>query len=204
MNIEILLKGKTMFNSNCYGVWGKDFAVIIDPGVFDTSLVSFFEKHSDKQRLILITHPHIDHIMGANELREKTGVKIAASENTAKGLLDTDINLSASYGHPFTVKCDIILKNDSDFFIGEQKIRAIYTPGHTNGCMCFMFGKVLFTGDTLFCGSIGRTDLPTASYTEMVKTLDKLKKLDDDVVLYPGHDEHSTIARERIINPYLR
>ncbi len=204
MNIEILLKGKTMYDSNCYGVSGEDFAVVIDPGVFDNSLIDFFHKNAEKQKLILITHPHIDHIMGADMLREKTGVKIAASSNTAKGLIDTNINLSASYGNPFTVTTDIVLENDSTFYVGKQKVKAIFTPGHTSGCTCFLFDNALFTGDTLFCGSIGRTDLPTASFADMEKSLKKLKSLDDNIVVYPGHDESTTIGREKIINPYFR
>lgn len=203
MQIKRLLAGKTMFDCNCYGILSEKGAVIIDPGTFDEELVRFFETAGIEEKLILITHAHIDHIMGAEELRGRTGVKIAASKNAALGLSDTAVNLSRGYNKHISFKSDIELSDGEVLNVGDIKIEAIYTPGHTDGCTCYKIGDNLFSGDTLFLESIGRTDLPTANLNSMKESLLKLCRLDKSITVYPGHGPKTTIEHEKAFNMYI-
>ena len=154
---------------------------------------------------MLITHGHFDHIMGANELREKAGVKIYASELEKDLLASSELNVSNQIGRNYTVEADVYLKDDEKVTINGIEIKMISTPGHTAGSCCYLIEseKLLIAGDTLFAGSCGRTDLPTGSGGMLDRSLkEKLMRLDDEIKVYPGHGESTTIGYERKHNPF--
>lgn len=205
MEIKLLLQGHSIAYCNCYGILSHNAAVIVDPGKYFPAAAEFLNSNADKQRMILITHAHFDHIGGANRLREETGVKIAICEDEAFALSDAKYNLSDRFHagiEPFAP--DITLSDEQRFTVGDLTVTAIKTPGHTSGSISYLIDDVLFSGDTLFFETVGRTDLPGSSVSDMKASLDRLMyMLDDSVVVYPGHGEHTTIGHERLCNPYL-
>lgn len=203
MEIKVLPLG--LIGANCYMIKGKMGAVLIDTGAHNPALEEFLKENQDKERLILLTHPHFDHIGGALELREKTGVKIAIGKNDAEGLLDQNINLSKPFHinlEPFSA--DITFCDGEEFSVGDLKFKVIETPGHTKGSMCYLIEDCLFSGDTLFEGSVGRTDFPGGDIETLNKSLRKLMGFEDSIKVFSGHGDATTIGRERNSNPFLK
>lgn len=190
---------------NCYLVTGKSGALLIDPGFFTPEIEEFLNENADKERLILLTHAHYDHIGAAKQLREDTGVKIAVGEYENSFLSDPAVNLSRMFGdelNPFSA--DILLKDGEILQVGDIYVSVMHTPGHTSGGISFMIENNLFSGDTLFYHSIGRTDFPTGDYGVLSKTVKKLYELDGDTAVLSGHGPETTIAEEKNNNPYIR
>ena len=206
MEVKLLLPGYYIASSNCYGILGDDAAVVIDCGKYDSRIAKFLNDNKDKSRLILLTHAHFDHIGGASQLREKTGVPIAIGKTEAENMCNPEYNLSGRLRNkiePF--KADYLISDEQTVTVGSIKIKAYEMPGHTKGSMIYLAGENLFSGDLLFKGSIGRTDLFSGNAEEMAESLNRLMWLfDDDIKVYPGHDEMTTIGDERAENPYLR
>lgn len=196
----------TLAVSNCYLVLTKTAAIVIDPGCFDERAEDFLNGNKDKERLILLTHCHFDHIGGAVQLRENTGVKIAVSKVESPSLSDDEITLSKRFhAHLKPFSADIALEDNQVLTLGDTVIKAVLTPGHTKGSMCFDIDGVLFTGDTLFKGTFGRTDFPGGSLGSIrssIKTV--IKNYPDDTLIYPGHNEPTTVGEEKLNNPILR
>lgn len=196
-----------MVATNCYFVYDADTkaAVVFDPA--KNGLYDKLTQNGLKVCAIVLTHGHFDHIMGCHELSEKSGAKIYALEAEDSVCRDPDLNASSQIGKPYTVKADVLLSDGQDIDIEGIKLKVIATPGHTAGSCCYYLAseKWLFSGDTLFAGSIGRTDLPTGSEIEIMRSVKKLTDMfDDDVKLYPGHGEASTIGDEKRYNPFCR
>lgn len=206
MKVEILLKGHLATYSNCYGITTDKAAIIVDPGKYTERLKSFLSDNNDKIRLILLTHAHYDHIGGALQLRNETGVKIAIGKNEEFALSDRAFNLSGRFTPqipPFNA--DYIIEDEEEFCVGDVKIQAFETPGHTVGGMCYLVNDCLFSGDMLFYETVGRVDLPGGNVNEMKNSLDRIMWLfDDNIKVYSGHGEITTIGHERNNNPYLR
>lgn len=206
MEVKLLASGYYIASSNSYGILSDDAAVVVDCGRYDSGVAEFLTDNADKARLILLTHAHFDHIGGAEELREKTGAPIAIGKTEAEHMCDPEYNLSKRLRHtikPF--EPDYVIADEQTVTVGDLKIKAYETPGHTKGSMIYLVGDCLFSGDTLFKNSIGRTDLFSGSDDEMRASLERMKWLfDDGVKVYPGHDETTTIGAERKYNPYLR
>ena len=194
--------------TNCYFAINDDTkeVLIIDPGASAKQLAEKVKEQGLKPVAILLTHGHFDHIGAANEVREHYGIKIYASCDEEKLLASPARNLSNAYGMSLKVTADV-LHNDGDILeLAGLKIKAIHTPGHTAGGTCYYIesDKTLMSGDTLFAGSVGRTDYPTASSAAMMESLhDKLCKLPDDTDVYPGHGEFTTIGYEKQNNPFM-
>lgn len=191
--------------ANCYTVLSADSALVIDPGQFSDAVANFLNQNADKQRLILLTHSHFDHICGAERLRSECGAEIAIGENDAEGLTNTALSLSDKFHarqKPFNA--DVLLKDNQDFLIGDLNIKCIETPGHTRGGMCYLCENKLFSGDTLFLETVGRTDFPGADHSTLLNSLKKLTVLDENTVVYPGHGNITTIKHEKEFNPYIR
>jgi len=206
MEIELLLKGHLATYSNCYGILTKKAAIVIDPGKYKPELAEFLKSNADKTRLILITHAHYDHIGGALQLREETKVKIAIGKNEEFALSDRAFNLSGRFTPiipPFNA--DYTIEDEEEFTVGDITIKAYETPGHTVGSMCYLVGDNLFSGDTLFYETVGRVDLPGGNMSDMKQSLDRIMWLfGDEIKIYSGHGEVTTIGHERKNNPYLR
>ena len=194
--------------TNCYFAVNDETKemILIDPGANADRLIQIIEEEKLNPVAILLTHGHFDHIGAANEVREHYGIKIYASCDEEKLLASPARNLSNAYGMSLRVTADV-LHNDGDILeLAGLKIKAIHTPGHTAGGTCYYIesDKTLMSGDTLFAGSVGRTDYPTASSAAMMESLhDKLCKLPDDTDVYPGHGEFTTIGYEKQNNPFM-
>ncbi len=194
--------------TNCYFVYDDE-----------TKKTVIFDVPSDGERLysaltdkgftisgVLLTHGHYDHIMGCNELRKAASCKIYAYEEEKDVCENTHNNCTEDLGRLYTVRCNKYLKDGEEIDIDGIKCRLIATPGHTKGSCCYYFEKegILISGDTLFEGSIGRSDLPTGSEAALIRSIkEKLMCLPDDVKVYPGHGMDTTIGYERNYNPFL-
>lgn len=203
MKIDVLPLGHIA--SNCYMLTTEKAAVIIDPGFISEKTEDFLEKNSDKERLIFLTHGHFDHICGAKSLRDKTGVKIAIPVVDNPALSDTHLSMSDKFhAHQVPFSADILLEDSQTVQVGDLELKVISTPGHTAGGACYYVDNVLFSGDTLFFESVGRTDFEGADHTTLLNSINKLLALPDETVVYPGHGGSTTIGHERICNPFLQ
>lgn len=194
MRVEIL--GFNQMWENCYLLEDEETAVLIDPG-FPAPLPAETEK---KLKAILFTHGHFDHVLYGQELKKRLGVPLYIHEKDAPFLTDPALSLSAGNGEA----ADVLLKDGDTVRIGTLSFQVIHTPGHTAGSCCFLCGDCLFTGDTLFRGSMGRTDLPTGDPEQMRASLQKLSALPDGLKVYPGHEQITDMAFEKAHNPYLK
>ncbi|MDO5018265.1 MAG: MBL fold metallo-hydrolase [Lagierella massiliensis] len=188
---------------NIYVLIKNDSAIIIDPGYEYESVVDLIENRKLKPQMILLTHGHADHIASCESLREKYNIPIYANENEKELLKDPNLNLSASMYGPISLEADFLINEGSKVEFEGENIEFIYTPGHTIGSQIIKIGTNLFTGDTLFRNSIGRTDLPTSSVKDMKNSLEKIKLLDDELIVYPGHNSQSSIGDEKKYNQFL-
>lgn len=194
--------------TNCYFVYDSDNkkAVVFDVPCDGVYIYETLKKNGIEVAGICLTHGHFDHIMGANELRGAASVKIYAYEEEQDVCENTHNNCTDQIGRLYTVKCNKYLKDDEEVDIEGIKFKVIATPGHTKGSCCYYFedDKILISGDTLFCGSIGRSDLPTGSEATLIRSLNaRLMCLPDDVKVYPGHGDETTIGFERNHNPFI-
>ena len=199
--------------TNCYIVaCEKTFeALVIDPGFseYESNYVfSEINKHGLQVKYILNTHGHVDHISGNALMKEETKAKILIHQADAEMLSNPLKNFSLMLGSPLvSPPPDLTLKDGDVLRIGSLEFRVLHTPGHTLGSISLYCRneKVVFTGDTLFAGSIGRTDLPGASYKALISSIKmKLLNLPDETIVYPGHGGETTIGMERKLNPFLR
>lgn len=203
--MEISVAKLGQIAANCYMILTDKAAVVIDPGQYSNKVSEFLKDNNNKKRIILLTHSHFDHICGAKSLREETGVNIAIGENDAEGLFNSQLNLSDM----FCVSCspfyaDIVLTDNQEFIVGDITINCIETPGHTKGGMCYLCNNALFSGDTLFLESVGRTDFPGSDFNQLKNSLKRIVALDENTTVYPGHGDATTIKHEKTYNPFIK
>ncbi len=196
----------TFLNTNCTylvdSATGK--SAVLDPGGKSDELIEQINSDGGRLEYVLLTHGHYDHIYFAKELADMFGAKIVTGRKNNEFLLSPELNLTAKHNielAPFSA--DVLLDDGDTFMLGETEIKYITTPGHTSGCGSYIFDDTILCGDTLFCESYGRTDLPTGDIAEMRKSLKKLKDLDGDYQIIPGHGELTTLFHERKYNPLM-
>lgn len=178
---------------------------VIDPGGSIIDIFNVIKQHEFTVEYIILTHGHGDHICRVPEIKEKTNAKIVAHVKEEEVLIDRVKNLSAQLPGPLVeFDADIYVDEGDIIELGGLKLKIIHTPGHTKGGMSIKVGENIFTGDTLFAGSIGRTDFYGGDYKQIIKSLKKLAKYDDNAVIYPGHGPESTIGVEKRVNPYMQ
>ena len=195
--------------TNCYFLVndGTMQTIIFDPGDSPDAICEYMERNGFKPEAICLTHGHYDHILGVAELRRQYCLPVYACAAEESVLSDGELNHSAvHYSTPVTVKADRLLNDGEKFSLAGFDIELIHTPGHTEGSCCYYISaeKMLLSGDTLFEGSVGRTDLPTGSMRQMMDSInDRLRKLPDDTEVYPGHGGFTSIGEEKQWNPYF-
>lgn len=193
--------------TNCYFLYREDTkeCLIIDPGYEADKIEAYVQKKQFHVAGILLTHGHFDHITAADEVRKKFQTKIYASGKEKELMADPRMNVSVMMGESVSLKADVWLEDGQELEMLGETMRCILTPGHTGGGMCFYFPKacMLFSGDTLFQESVGRTDFPTGSSRELIRSVrEKLLVLPEAVRVYPGHGLMTTIRDEQMFNPY--
>ena len=194
--------------TNCYFVYreGSSKVIFIDPADYGEQIFKAMKDNGFEVAAILLTHGHFDHIWGCSKLRQLTSAPVYAYEGEEDVLLSSDLNVSAGADRACTVKANTLLKDGEEVTIEGMTFKLIATPGHTQGSCCYYFeeANMLISGDTLFEESVGRTDLPTGSMSTLVRSVkDKLFELPDDVVVYPGHGDSTTIGHEKKYNPFI-
>ncbi|MCF7794623.1 MAG: MBL fold metallo-hydrolase [Candidatus Cloacimonetes bacterium] len=193
------------FDTNTYLMWDEESkeAMIIDPAKADDRLLN--EIKDLKLKYIVNTHGHGDHIGGNALLKEKTDAKIAIHKHDAKMLQDPNSNLSSFWGAALrSPAADILLQDGDELKLGKYKIKIIHTPGHSEGGICLLIGNAIFSGDTLFASSIGRTDLPGGSYNTLINSIKtKILTLSGNTIVYPGHGPETTVEDESVSNPFV-
>ncbi len=196
---------KTIINNglqvNTYILYEKDKAVIIDPGIDSHKVIEFLINNDLKPIMILLTHAHYDHIEGLPNILKNYDITFKLHKNDEELYYHKDNTGINIFNKP---KITDYL-NDKSIKLFTTPIEIIHTPGHTQGSVCFYFYPYLISGDTLFYGSIGRTDLPGGDFEQLIESIkNKLLILPDEVKVLPGHSESTTIEFERENNPFLQ
>lgn len=204
MIIECLPTG--MFQSNTYIIGQGGEGIVIDAGAQADEIYEKVQTLSLNIKYIILTHGHIDHICSIDELKDKMTAKVLIHREDAECLANPRYNASVFFGESLSYgRADKLVEEGDILEAGGLKIEIIHSPGHTPGCICVKVEENVFTGDTLFKLGIGRTDLEHGSYEDIINSInDKLMKLSDNVRVYPGHGEPTTIGYERANNPYVR
>lgn len=194
--------------TNCYFAINEDTkeTLIIDPGASAGKLADILIEEKLNPVAILLTHGHFDHAAGAAELAKQFDIPIYAQEHEKETLENPGLNLSGWEGKEEVYYADYYLKDEEEIDLAGFHIRVLFTPGHTVGGCCYLFSyqNTVFSGDTLFHMSVGRTDFPKGSASELIRSIrEKLMVLPDEVTVYTGHNDMTTIGTERMFNPYL-
>ncbi len=198
MLVETFIVG--MLSTNCYVASCTETkeAIIIDPGIDHSAeaqaITSYIDKEKLKIKFIVNTHGHSDHINGNSIMQKKYPVPICIHELDASFLEGLEKHDAPS---------DVLLKDGDVVRFGNVGLKVMHTPGHTMGSVCLVGDKIVFSGDTLFAGSIGRTDFSESSPREMAVTLRRIVQLPDCLFVYPGHGEFSLMGQEKRVNPFL-
>lgn len=181
-------------------------AAVIDAGIYNARFEEILKSMKiEKLKYILLTHGHFDHIMGVKRLQKNFGGEIVIHEADADCLSDSKRSLASALSFacpPF--ECDKAVKDGDVLLLGDEELEVIHTPGHTVGSVTYKAGKYLFTGDTLFHVSVGRTDFPGGSTEDILSSIKKLYSLEGDYRVCPGHGGESTLSFEKNNNPYTR
>ncbi len=183
--------------------------LVIDPADEIDEILAVADRQKITIRYILNTHAHVDHIMGNEEMKKKTGAKIIIHEEDAPLLVRTPRSMLAMFGGRPSPPADLTVKDGDRIQVGDLSLKVLHTPGHSPGGMCLQGKEEVFTGDTLFVGGVGRTDLPGGSWPLLLHSIKtKLLILPDETMIYPGHNygpaPTSTIQKERSHNPFIK
>jgi glyoxylase-like metal-dependent hydrolase (beta-lactamase superfamily II) len=189
-----------IYGANCYVICDEETmeAVVLDPGGDSDYLISQIDKIGAKVKYILLTHGHVDHVGGVVDLKRKYNVPFYIHKADEEMIMmGTEVFGDLPVADGYIKEGDIIT-------FGNLKVKCIHTPGHTPGGVCFLIEDKVFTGDTLFQGSIGRTDFAGGSYEQIISSIvNKILPLGDNVEVYPGHGPKSSVIFEKARNPFL-
>lgn len=220
IRIENIVLG--MCATNCYAVFDGGAktpggyvddgqlkeAVIIDPAADAACIEAMIARYKLKPVAVLLTHGHFDHLSAADAVRKRYGIKVYAGNEERPVMNSSSYNLSLPFtGEGMTFEADEYFKPGEELDFAGFRIGTIPVPGHTIGSVCYYFEeqKVLFSGDTLFAGSVGRSDFPTGNAGQLIRAIKSgLMSLPDDVKVYPGHGESTTVGCERVNNPFIQ
>lgn len=196
--------------TNAYLIWDQETkqGVAVDPGSGVEPLLTMIEKEQLIIEAILLTHAHFDHIGGVEDVREATGAPVYIHEEEANALTDPRVNGSALFGVGAirANQADKLLKGDEEITFVGRKVKVLHTPGHSPGSVSYFWEseQLLVSGDVLFQGSIGRTDLPGGDYDTLMASLKRVIALPPQTRVLPGHGSDTTIAEERQANPFIQ
>ncbi len=208
MDVKVIKIPETGFAGNCYVIFSEETkaGIIVDPAIGGKEIVNMLEKEGIDLKYILLTHAHVDHFGAVPEIKELLDIELLIHEDDADQLLDEDLNFSKQmFPEPISLKADRLLKDEEILKVEDMEFKVIHTPGHTKGGICLSIGNILITGDTLFAGSIGRTDFYGGDFDTIISSIkEKLFQYPDNTVILPGHGEQSTIGREKQVNPFVR
>ncbi len=192
---------------NTYLLYKNQIAIVIDPGFNGSQILEFCSSKDLKIVAVLLTHGHFDHIKDIQILAKTGPFPLYIGEHDFEMLSNDQYNYAAAFGSRFLLpKLDVvILKNGQVIQIDNETFKVYNTPGHTKGSICIEYGRALFTGDTLFYDSIGRTDLHSGNRNDIQKSIEFLKnKISNDVNIYPGHGNSGKLKAIKDMNPYLK
>ena len=207
MKIEKFVTG--IISTNCYILSNEDTkeAVIVDPANLSRKMVSYMEEEQIKPKAILLTHAHFDHIMGIDKIIAMFGkIPVYVEENDLDLLHKAELNESTTYTAGYSYAGGEVIHDKDVLSLIGYEFQVIHTPGHTAGGVCYYVkdANVLFSGDTLFCCSVGRSDFATSSTSDLIRSIkEKLFLLPDETIVYPGHMGATTIGNEKVNNPYV-
>lgn len=205
MILETVCVGPMQVNCYVLASGERTSAIIIDPGAQARKIKQVLDRHKLKPAFIINTHGHFDHI-GSND---NFGVPVYVHREDYDSLRDSQLNLSGLFALPYEVKSEIRTLEDNQMIeLGDLQLQVLHIPGHTPGGIALRLlepeDRIVFTGDTLFCQGIGRSDMSGGDEALLIKSIkEKLLTLPDDTVVYPGHGPSSTIGEERRNNPFL-
>ena len=196
------------FTENTYIINEKRECFIIDPGTNFDEIVKYIDGKKFVVLGVLLTHGHFDHIFSLNDLVKKYNAPIYIHKNERDFLFDSNLNLSSMTYKRFVLKDKELVttvSGNDKIKLGYESIKVVETPGHTIGGVCYHYKNYLFSGDTLFKGSVGRTDLPTSNKAAIERSVNMLvTKFRDNTVVYPGHGHFTTILSEKLDNPFVK
>lgn len=204
MNFSVIVTG--VLEENCYIVYDESgVCVIVDPGDDSETIADHIAENDLDPKAILLTHGHFDHTGAVVALKERyEDLPVYIHYDDRKLLTDPDQQGAFDFGVNDEFEADKFIEDGDTLCFGDLKIKVLHTPGHTKGSCCFICENTMFSGDTLFRGSIGRVDLPGGSESAMMKTLKNvIAALPEELEVYPGHGEFTTIGEELAENPYI-
>lgn len=196
------------FGSNCWLVFDENSGdgVIIDPSPEISIILNALESRKVNVKYILLTHGHFDHMTSVDTLREATGAPLCVHEKDAECLVNSNLNAYRKFMADDLVfrPADVLLKEGDELLFGNLKLSLMHTPGHSEGSVCYFIEDAMFTGDTLFDGSIGRSDLEGSDTFKLIQSLKRIASIEKEYTVYSGHGSVTTLEKQKKYNVYLK